>query len=182
MSRMWTCIHTFKSKQNTRDCVELIISNIRMYICIYICIYVYIYRYILLRAKEDILPARHRHLLRWMNYITHMYTPSRAKEDTPHWDTGTCCVEYEKRQCSAKETCNRSHICIHLREQKRPLHIETQTLAALNMKRDNILQKRPIIDLTFVYTFESKKGHSTLRHRHLLRWIWKETIFRKRDL
>ena len=48
MSRMWTCIRTFKNKQNAppRDsgtcCVELIISHICMYICIYICICVYI--------------------------------------------------------------------------------------------------------------------------------------------
>ena len=95
------------------------------------CIIYHTYVYTL-ESKRGYPTARHRHLLRAMDVITHL--------------------------------CMLSHICVYLGKQNRPVHIVTETLAASNMKRDNILQKRPIIDLIFVYIFASKRGHTTMSH------------------
>jgi len=196
-----------------------------------------------------------------------MYTPSRAKENTPHGDTGTCCVEhvnvmlyhtYMYTLVSQKGCAVRSHVWTRIYI---PLRAKEDTGQQKYVRclifTGHFLQKSPIIggyfaenDMqlksshsshgfsppysesrdtgtcciecvvsyithmytpwrvkedtpprdtgtccvqwmlshicvcyhTFVYTLASKTGQFILWQRHLLRQIWKQTIFWQRDL
>ena len=88
-----------------------------------------------LQEQTECSTTRLRHLLRWIDHISHMYVHMYI------------------------HMYMRIYIGLYLCEQKKIHYRETQALAALNE-----------LYHTYVHTFESKRGYSSWRHRHLLRW------------